>query len=232
MTVLGIETATVVCAAAVAADGNIVAEQALEQHAVHAEKLLTLVDRVLRTSRVTAAQLDAVAVSIGPGSFTGLRIGLSVAKGLVYATGRPLVAVPTLEALACRIGGWPGYPRGVPLLAVLDARRNEVYCQLFRTGGDRPFPVWEAKDCTFQELDGMLPAGRLLLTGDARRKVAEFLRTVPGRADDIAMLPDASARCAAGPVALLGEGLLRSGVVEDPAVLEPRYIKEFFLQSR
>ncbi len=232
MTVLGIETATVVCSAAIAVDGALVAEETLEQHAVHAEKLLTLIDRSLRTAGRTTRDLTAVAVSIGPGSFTGLRIGLSVAKGLVYATGCPIVAVPTLATLAHRVSGWEARPRGVPILTVLDARRDEVYCQLFTADGDEPVAAGDARDCTLAELGSSLPGGPVIVTGDARQKVAEFLSVTDGGTGRVIVAPETHARCSGGSVAILGGSLFSRGVVEDPAHLEPRYIKEFFLKSR
>ncbi len=232
MTVLGVETATAVCAAAVAVDGAVVAERSLEQHAVHAEKLLTLVDGVLRDAGISATNADGIAVSIGPGSFTGLRIGLSVAKGLAYATGRPLLAVPTLEALAWRAAEAGMAPGFETILAVLDARRDEVYCQLFGTGEGRPSPIGDARACTLPELAGDLRDRQVVLTGDAREKVFAFLRAVPEFAGRVRLTPHEFARCSAGTVARLGSVLLEEGSAEEPGALEPRYIKEFFLRAR
>lgn len=232
MIVLGIETATAVCAAAVAVDGAATAEQALEQHAVHAEKLLTLIDRALREAGFTADQVNGIAVSIGPGSFTGLRIGLSVAKGLAFATGVPLVAVPTLSALAYHAAVAPATAASRNILTVLDARRDEVYCQLFDVGGGRPVPLWDARACPVPELIRELGGRAVLVTGDAREKVLAVARTMPGGTARFGSVPPGRARCSAAAVAVLGSGLLAEGSVEDPGTLEPRYIKEFFLTSR
>ena len=100
MKILGIETATSVCAAAIVDDGDVLTEQWIEAQHSHSEKLITLIDKCLQTVNCELKSLAGIAVSIGPGSFTGLRIGLSVAKGLSYASGVPLVSIPTLKALA------------------------------------------------------------------------------------------------------------------------------------
>ena len=100
MTLLGIETATAVCGVALVRDGEVLAEKAVEERYAHAEKLFGFLDDVLESSGVPLRELHGIAVSIGPGSFTGLRIGLSVAKGLHVATGIPVIPVPTMEALA------------------------------------------------------------------------------------------------------------------------------------
>src|SRR5262245_52075822 len=96
----------------------------------HARTLLPLIDAALAAAGVGLRQLDLLAVSIGPGSFTGLRIGLSVAKGLALATGLPVVGVPTLEAYALHVGPRPGL-----ICPVLDARKGEVYGAVFRWQG-------------------------------------------------------------------------------------------------
>src|SRR5712692_6734191 len=100
MIVLGIETATAVCGAAIVEDAGVRAEASIEAEHIHSEKLISLIDEALNRATIPFSSIDSVAVSIGPGSFTGLRIGLSVAKGLVYAGGKSLAAVSTLEALA------------------------------------------------------------------------------------------------------------------------------------
>lgn len=236
MTILGIETATVVCGVALVRDGRVAVDRWVEERSVHAERLFGLIDDVLTEGKSTLRDLDALAVSIGPGSFTGLRIGLSAAKGLQMALGIPVVAVPTLTALARRsvshFGGRQGH-----ILAVLDARRDEVYSQFFSVGGSGMRELGEVQARTVRDLAASLPEGELVLTGDARQKVASVLpgdgpgaRTV--RVPGGVVLAEASlARCSAAEVALLGEQLVRSGQYADPAALEPQYVKEVFLST-
>ncbi len=134
MRLLAIETATPAQGVALAEDDRLLAELSYEAKGHRGGLLLPAVDQVLKKAGVAARDLDAVAVSVGPGSFTGLRVGLATAKGLALGTGARLVGVSTLEALA------EGYaPRDGTVCALLDAYRGEVYMALFRrvgTGGE------------------------------------------------------------------------------------------------
>lgn len=222
MRVLGIETATVVCSAAVALEGVVRAEEHIVQRNAHAENIMRLIRAVLDRAAVTPAQLDAIAVSIGPGSFTGLRIGLSVAKGLCFALGKPLVAVPTLEALARRAldSGTIAAPF---ILAALDARRDEVYCQVFDARSGVLAPEGEARDLTLDVLARSLDGRAVTITGDAAAKL---------RAHDafarFTTVPERYASCSASSVAVMGEAAAAAGRFADVKSLEPAYIKEFF----
>lgn len=127
MKVLAIETSTMLGGAAVIdEEDGLVAEVRLNVKTTHSERLMMAVDSILRQSDLKLDDIDAVAVSIGPGSFTGLRIGLSTAKGLCYASGKPLVSVPTLEAFA-----WNFAFSRHPVCLMLDARKKEVYTAVF-----------------------------------------------------------------------------------------------------
>ena len=130
MRLLAIETATIVQSVALVEDDRLLAELSYEAQGNRGGMLLPTVDRVLQKAGVAARDLDAVAVSVGPGSFTGLRVGLATAKGLALGSGARLVGVPTLEALA------EGYaPANVTVCALLDAYRDEVYMAVFRRVG-------------------------------------------------------------------------------------------------
>ena len=228
MTVLSIETATAVCGVALVRDGTTLLEQSLEARHLHAERLLGMIDRTLGEAALTVREPDGIAVSIGPGSFTGLRIGLSVAKGLVFGLGKPLAAVPTLEALAWRLvtGSASEAPRYI--LATLDARRDEVYCQLFNHTGPGLQAAGEPEDLSVAAVVARLRGKQVLLTGDGAEKV---LSAAPANSGLSCVEPDLR-RCSAATVGLLGERLLQSGRGSDPATLEPRYVKEFFLRTR
>ena len=124
MKVLGIDSATPIASVAVLDDGRILATGESDA-AGHRADLLVTIDRVCRDAGVTPTELDAVAIGAGPGSFTGLRIGMATAKGIAFAAGKPLWAVSSLAALA--------YPVAKPLvIAVLDARRGELYAGAYR----------------------------------------------------------------------------------------------------
>jgi tRNA threonylcarbamoyladenosine biosynthesis protein TsaB len=176
---------------------------------------------------VGLASLGGVAVSIGPGSFTGLRIGLSVAKGIAFARNIPLVGVPTLEALALHAAGADRTGAGTRLLAALDARRDEVYCQLFDVTESGPIPLWDARDMTLGALMEELHGSGARVTGEAAAKVLSW----PRAPATLSMVRGEASRCSGASVARLGEKLLLAGKADDPSALEPRYIKDFFLKT-
>lgn len=124
--ILAIETATgcgsVALTRGEAAGGKVLAEYTLQPEVTHARRLLGSVAAVMEAVGGTWSEVDAVAVSLGPGSFTGLRIGMAAAKGIALATGCPLVGVPTLDALAAQLT-----PTGLPVVCLLDARKQQVY---------------------------------------------------------------------------------------------------------
>jgi tRNA threonylcarbamoyladenosine biosynthesis protein TsaB len=229
MTVLGIEAATSVCGAALVRNGAVIGESSLVAPQLHSEKLLSLVDGLLRSAGMPVKELGGIACSAGPGSFTGLRIGLSVAKGLAYAAELPLAAVPTLEALALRSVRDGRLASGGRVLAALDARRDEVYAALYHWNGAVLGPVIPTSAVTVQTLLLQLErfAGeRLVLTGDGS---AKLVRGAAGRADDMFAAPEPGQElCSAAAVAILGEERLRAGAWADLESLEPEYGKEFY----
>jgi tRNA threonylcarbamoyladenosine biosynthesis protein TsaB len=130
MKILAIETSTMLGGIAIMDDlSGLIAEVRLNVKSTHSERLMTEIAHVLKQAELKVSDIDVFAIAIGPGSFTGLRIGLSTVKGFSYATGKPIVSVPTLEALA-----W-NYPYcSYPVCTLLDARKKEVYAALFKWG--------------------------------------------------------------------------------------------------
>ena len=135
--ILQIETATTSCSVALAIDGNVLAFKQVNERNIHAEVITLFIDELINTAALTYNDLDAIAVSCGPGSYTGLRIGVSTAKGLCFALNKPLIAIETLEAMAYGIIGEKNISvdKDVLLCPMIDARRMEVYCALFNTDG-------------------------------------------------------------------------------------------------
>lgn len=128
MKILAIETSTLLGGIAITDDSSgLIAEVRLNVKSTHSERLMTEIDHLLKQSGLEIADMDVFAIATGPGSFTGLRIGLSTVKGFSYATGKPVVAVPTLEALA-----WNFPYCRYPVCTMLDARKKEVYAALFQ----------------------------------------------------------------------------------------------------
>jgi tRNA threonylcarbamoyladenosine biosynthesis protein TsaB len=127
--ILSIETSTPVCSVALHADEKLVVNFELHQGYMHAAKLGVLINEVLKCSTTSVDKVSAVAVSSGPGSYTGLRIGASLAKGLCYALEIPLISVSSLHILASRVAATDTTTAW--LCPMIDARRMEVYCQIF-----------------------------------------------------------------------------------------------------
>ncbi|OLC39098.1 MAG: tRNA (adenosine(37)-N6)-threonylcarbamoyltransferase complex dimerization subunit type 1 TsaB, partial [Candidatus Rokubacteria bacterium 13_1_40CM_4_69_5] len=125
MRVLAVETSTLAGGVALLDGERIRGEYSLDVSATHSERLMPAIDRVLTDAGWTPADLQGLAAAVGPGSFTGLRIGLSAVKGLALALGIPIAAVPTLDAMAASLPF-----ASLPVCPVLDARKGEVYCAL------------------------------------------------------------------------------------------------------
>src|SRR2546428_11980959 len=138
MRVLAVEASTLAGGAALLDGEVVVGEYALDVGATHSERLMGAIDRFLTDAGWTVRDLEGLAVSVGPGSFTGLRIGLSTVKGLALALSIPIVAVPTLDAMAA-----PLPFAALPVCPVLDARKREVYASLYRWDGAGMHRVWE-----------------------------------------------------------------------------------------
>ncbi|HEU5273727.1 MAG TPA: tRNA (adenosine(37)-N6)-threonylcarbamoyltransferase complex dimerization subunit type 1 TsaB [Xanthobacteraceae bacterium] len=134
MRVLAIDTALEACSAAVldTAQGGILASESVAMVRGHAEALMPLVARVMHDATLEFTELDRIAVTVGPGSFTGLRVGVSAARGIAVAAGKPAVGLTTLAAYAAP---YIAADDETPLLAAIDARNEQVYMQLFGTGG-------------------------------------------------------------------------------------------------
>jgi tRNA threonylcarbamoyladenosine biosynthesis protein TsaB len=211
MTVLGIETATAICSVGLAGGDRSVG-RSIREDRVHSEKLLTLIDEVLREASLSIGQVDGIAVSSGPGSFTGLRIGVSAAKGLATATSKPLIAVPTLTACATAAraagrlssGGW----------LVMDARQGE----------------WYAAACDAQ---GVVGPVTILPEADLRRSSegCEVISDRPSVFPDASVVSDLLEFLDGRVVAALGRERLERGEREDVAAFEPMYLKAFEVRT-
>ncbi|HEX5037402.1 MAG TPA: tRNA (adenosine(37)-N6)-threonylcarbamoyltransferase complex dimerization subunit type 1 TsaB [bacterium] len=138
MQVLAIETSTLTGSVALMSGDRLVGETTLSVSVRHSERLMPAVEQLLRDANTLPSQVDLFAVAEGPGSFTGLRIGIAAAQGLALAQGKPLVGVSTLQGLAMNAVFHPGL-----VVPVLNAFRGEVYFGIYRTASGRPIPVQE-----------------------------------------------------------------------------------------
>jgi tRNA threonylcarbamoyladenosine biosynthesis protein TsaB len=218
MIILGIDTATATASAALVEDARLIAEQpgvdlpaahngAAIYRSNHAEILLPLIDGLLDRAGIRLADVSAFAVAIGPGSFTGLRIGLSTVKGLAYGSEAPVVGVPTLEAVAARVNDSEGF-----ICSFLDARKKEVYAALFHRQGATLERVSDdavlAPESVVESVRRLTNGAPCLFVGNATRTYAEVLGAILG--EKFRWNPDENYPSVAAAVALLaGEKILR-----------------------
>lgn len=222
--ILNIETSNSVCSVALSADGEVLFEKSSFDGPSHAALLGVFVEEALVVLKGQGRKLDAVAVSSGPGSYTGLRIGVSVAKGLCFGFGIPLIGIHTLDILAasvCRGDSQNGPVCPVPKFycPMLDARRMEVYAALYDTSLN-PIRETGADIVEADTYAAYLEKGTVCFFGNGASKCKSVI-TSPNALflDDIHPL--------AVNMIPLAEQALAAGQVEDTAYFEPFYLKEF-----
>lgn len=169
--ILSIETSTSVCSTAIHERGELVSLVELNEPGAHSEKLIGLIDRAISKAGITYEALDAVAISEGPGSYTGLRIGASTAKGFAFGLGKPLIAVNTLQAIA----SWRNYELGEFGIAVMDARRMEVFSQVFGKNQVELVPI-KSEILEDRSFSIFLELGKVYFLGDAVEKVKRVIK--------------------------------------------------------
>ena len=219
MTILAMDTATMVSSVAVAAEERVLAELTAETRFTHSETLVANIEEVLRLADVKREELSAVAVSLGPGSFTGLRIGLAAAKAIAYALSIPLVGVPTLEVLAA------AFPSpGAVVASLIDAQKGNGYFALYRfteTG-----LVCEKDGCVAspEEIADAIAneESPVTLAGDFARKLMQKGVELPKNAS---LAPITHIMPRAALVAARAVVRLKNGEGKSPMELEPIYVR-------
>ena len=236
MTILLLETATAVCSVALARDGEVLAELHSDQPNAHSSRLPLFVEQLFEQCHVEPKQLDAVCVSSGPGSYTGLRIGVSSAKGFCYALSIPLLSVPTLQGMAAQYyTQHPDY-RGM-VCPMIDARRMECYTAFFEmenhpgAAADSQLSTFNFQLSTLKPTsadiiesgiyDDYLNRGEVMFIGDGAEKTRALLGIHPYARYDTAFRISAAGML---PIALQR---LQAEQVEDVAYFEPFYLKDF-----
>lgn len=214
--ILSLETATINCSVALSKNGKTIAlkEDARNGYS-HAEKLHIFIDQVLRDAAISRSQINAIAVSKGPGSYTGLRIGVSAAKGLAYALNIPLIAVPTLEVLAYQISN----SVNATIIAMLDARRMEVYSAIFNSSYIKVRET-EAEILNEHSFLDYLEKETVYFIGDAVEKTKTLIRH-PNAIFIEDRLPSAN------EIGYLAFKKYKKSDTEDVAYFEPYYLKDF-----
>ncbi len=216
--ILSIETSTTVCSVALTTDGNTLASQKLFIEKSHSTLLTVVIEQIMKQVGMEMAELDAIAVSKGPGSYTGLRIGVSTAKGLCYALDKPLIAVNTLLAMANEVNR-QNHSQAL-LCPMIDARRMEVYTALY-DGELNELEKTSAKILEENSFDETLNQKQVLFFGNGADK---FMALKTGVAN--AVFID-NITPSAWSVGLLANQAFLRGDFEDVAYFEPFYLKDF-----
>ncbi len=215
--ILCLETSTTNCSVAVAVDGNIKAiREENNQKFSHAEKLHVFIAEVLNEAALDKDHLDAIAISKGPGSYTGLRIGVSAAKGLCFALDIPLISIPTLEVLTQQAQCEDCY-----IIPLLDARRMEVYSAVFNSKKEQ-IRETKAEILNLNSFQEYLEARKTIFLGDGAAKFKELC------SHKNAIFLDEKFPSSAN-MAALAEAKFKISDIEDVAYFEPYYLKEFMM---
>lgn len=219
--ILSLETSAKVCSVAIHDQGKLVATKEIHIEQSHASKLAVLIDEVIKESNVGLNQLSAVAVSSGPGSYTGLRIGTSTAKGLCFALDIPLISIGSLELLAYQLNKQNS--SNAYLCPMIDARRMEVYCEVFDSSLKVVRPI-EAKVIEPSSFVDLLEQNEIIFFGDGSDKCKEQITHL-------------NARFVSGIYAAASEmgqpvyQKFQKQQREDLANFEPHYLKEFMIKK-
>lgn len=223
--ILCIETGTDICSVGLSRDGELISLRESDEGRDHARNVALFVDELLRENDIAAEELSAVAVGMGPGSYTGLRIGVSFAKGLCYGLQIPLVAVGSLDSMVqvaredheagiIDVDNWSD----AVLCPMVDARRMEVYTQMFDTQG-QPLNEVKAEIVTEESFKEWRGERQLVIFGNGAAKCREVLND----ATYINVTPSARG------LAALAHQRLEAGQTEDIAYFEPFYLKDFII---
>lgn len=220
-----LETSTSRCSAALCDGERIISHRETEEPKAHASRLSPFVESMLKETGLTLSDIDAVAVSGGPGSYTGLRVGVSTAKGLCFGGEKPLVSVGTLEVLAWQAAEAQTLPSGAIIIPMVDARRMEVYTQTF-SADCKPLTECEAKVLDSDSFADLFASGcRLVFIGDGVGKYRSLLEEqAPEKAVACIFMECCPDACAMAVPALRRAA---AGQFEDSAYYEPFYLKEF-----
>lgn len=219
--ILSLETSTNVGSAALHQSGKLLLYHENQIEKSHSEHLATVINNLLQLADVKVNDLDAIAVSRGPGSYTGLRIGVSLAKGLCYAYDTKLIAVNTLQSMAKEVAGH--IYEDVFLCPMIDARRMEVYCQLFNSDLKEKSEV-SAEIIEEDSFSENLKTNKVLFFGNGAQKCKEIIKAPNAR-----FIEDIVPR--ARFIGELAQAKYEAGEFENLAYFEPYYLKEFLAKK-
>lgn len=226
MKILALDSSGLVASVAVVENDNLIAEYTINHKKTHSQTLVPMLDEIRNMTELDMGTLDAIAVAAGPGSFTGLRIGSATAKGLGLALDKPIIAVPTVDALAYNL-----YGSDKVICPLMDARRNQVYTGLYKFTRQKQEAPYEMKQLLEQcavdirEIaDNINELGReVIFLGDGVSVFAEVLTNIIKVPYSFA--PACCNRQRAACVAALGETLFEKGMLQTAAEHAPDYLR-------
>ena len=219
MKILAFETSAKAASVALTQEGKLLGESYQNTSLTHSQTLMVMAQDLLRQCGVAISQLDAVAVANGPGSFTGVRIGVAAAKGLAWGAELPCVGVSTLSAMAVGLGAWQGY-----VCPVMDARRSQVYNALFHVDCGKYTRIREDRAISLQELgeDVKNLSQPIFLVGDGSVLCYNtLLEAVPA----LVLPPEHRMHQRAVGVALEAQRMMQEGAIPPAAELVPNYLR-------
>ena len=213
--ILQIETSTTNCSVAISKYGETIAVKELSNGYSHAENLHVFIKDILADNKLTYADLNAIAVSKGPGSYTGLRIGVSTAKGLCFSLDIPLIAIETLKVLAYQVKEEGGF-----IVPMIDARRMEAYTKVYdaKYKEVREIEAQILDSTSFQEY---LTKGSVVFIGNKTEKTKEVINHENARFIDSVN--------SAKEMSMLAYAKFKKNHIEDVAYFEPYYLKDFLV---
>ena len=220
MQILAIESSSLTAGAAIIKDDVVLAEYSVSLKKTHSQTLLPMIDEVVKMTETNLKELDAIAISAGPGSFTGLRIGSATAKGLCLALDKPLVEVSTLEAMAFGCGPYNGL-----ICPMIDARRKQVYTGIYRFADHELVTVSRQKAIAVEELIRELNAlgEAVIFLGDGVTVYQEML--IENMQVPYSFAPAHLNKQRAGAVGALAEKYYREGKTVTAAEHQPEYLR-------
>jgi tRNA threonylcarbamoyladenosine biosynthesis protein TsaB len=218
MKILALDTTGLGCSVAISEGRDLIAELNFQKKQTHSKHLMGMIDHLFQVSGLSLADIDAFAASIGPGSFTGLRIGLSTIKGLSFVTGKPLVGVSSLESLAM---GVPSHD--LSICPLIDARKNEMYMACYSFNGNSLETVKEPCVAGPEEICSGI-SQRTLFTGTGVEAYGPRIKEKLGHVAVFAS--DAFYHIRARFVAELGFERLKNGMHDETLQIKPRYIRK------
>ena len=220
MKILSVESSAASCSVALSDNGVLIGEEFTNVKLTHSETLMPMVKNILDNTKTDIGTVDVFAVSNGPGSFTGLRIGAATGKGIALALDKKMVAVPTLAAMAYNLYGDSRY-----ICPVMDARRKHLYSGIYTFDGEKLVTVRDVNLASYEELAEELVGldGQVVLVGDGVDVAGDVLKEQLG--DKCILAPAHIKTQRAGSVALLAKQMADNGQYTDADGLKPDYLR-------